>query len=281
MIQNKKTLTFFLVMCLSLISGACGKDSGNSTGSTTSGNDPITVNPYVDWNQVPANLNPEIDTIDFNSSYLERFQINYFGFSEDVRVIYKNNDPMNAPANGFGSIKIYRVYQNKMRQDRYSFSQRNKDVTLSGSGIYNCKIQVQNALITQLDGSCVVRIDVYLPEGSELEVYDAKKILTKQFLPMPIEVFIKQFKNATWDADKHKVIDQYLASFQVSRTKKPSLLSVQLAMILRDFMLSEDKFIALRKLHLHISDRNNLRDVINNEFKFYEREEAFRIVGLY
>lgn len=228
---------------------------------------------YVNWEAVTSDFNPGIIEIPFQTTGIEKIDLDAFGFDNDVRVIYSKDLHPNE-----GFVKIYKVWKKQATFGSMSPIQEGKNLKLYNYGQYICSIRVENGRITELEGGCYVRVQLILPVGSEIEVYNVKQLITKRFIPISTEDFLKQVDDEPWAKGKFAVIRNYLSSYTGS--KKPSLTSRQLGEVIHDFMTGDEKLTALQQLHGTVSDRNNLSYMIENEFNYFDREKARRIVGM-
>ena len=263
-------MTFYKYILFSFIVAlaACnGSDSSNSqNNSKNSGH-------YVNWESVTSDFNPSINTISFQTNGVEKINLDAFGFENDVRVIYS---PDLQPTEGL--LKIYKVWRKQATFGSMSPVQDGKILKLYNYGEYVCSIRVQNGRITDLEGGCYVRVELTLPVGAEIEVYNVKRLITKRFISISTEEFLKSVRSATWPKDKMAVINDYLSSY--TAPKKPSLTSRQLGEVIQEFMMTDDKLATLERLHTIVSDRNNLYLMIEDKFTYFDREKARRIIGM-
>ncbi|WP_413580389.1 DUF4476 domain-containing protein [Bdellovibrio sp. HCB288] len=245
-----------------------------SDSSETSGNNP-TPKTRVRWSSIPSEYNPSSEDYLFTwSTSVDTLKINLFGFNDDVEVIYSNDIP-----EGRGVLRIFKVFKGSASWGTIN-PQVNKNVgKLVSYGSYSCSINISNGQINSLEGGCYIRLQVFLPAGSELEVYNVGELITKRFKGMPVEDFLESVNKASFDSDKAAVISAFLDSYrQVGKT--PALTSHQLGTVIREFMASREKFSALRNLHHAVNDRENLGRMIDDVFNYFDREEARRIVGI-
>lgn len=255
------------------LTSACSGSSGSS-GAGGGGNTKPQRPDYVNWDSVPTEFNPSIDEVKFQTTNnLEKIHVDFFGFNEDVDVIYTND-----LSTGNGLIKIFKVYAKSASWGRVNSESVGKNLEIKSYGTYQCSIRIENQQIQALEGGCFVRVQILLPIGSELEVYNLGELISERFIPMTNEDFLKRIDDADFSDDKFAVIETFLASY--TGTKKPALASRELGTIINEFMQSSEKFQVLRRLQLVVSDRQNLRAMIEREFGYFDREEALKIVGL-
>ncbi len=269
--MNFKIYSLIVLICAVL--AGCGGGSGSSGGNKDNGENTPQKTSYVNWETVPSNFHPSTDDISFRTDGIEKINVDAFGFDEDVEVIYSQNIPANE-----GALRIFKVWNKQASWGDLRPRPNGKNLDLKNYGSYQCSISVQNGQIVALEGGCYVKLQIFLPVGAEIEVYNIGQLITKKYIPMKNETFLEAIHDATWADDKFVVIENYLASYTGS--KKPSLTSYELGKVIHEFMKSEEKFKALRRLHAVVSDRQNLGTMIETEFNYFDREEARRIVGL-
>ncbi len=262
-----------IVLAAFSLSVGCGSSSndlkeGNNTGQAGPATNPVA------WESVPSQYNPRIEESFFKVDRAEKLQMDLFGFSDDVHVKYSNQ-----LAADEGQLRIFTVYKNSASFGNLSVSRNEKVVSLNRYGRYECSIRIQNGKIVELDGGCFVRVEVVLPANAEIEVYNLKKILTKRYIAIDTITFLKNIKNASWDDDKLFVVKDYLDSY-IAVNKTPVLNSNDLQVVLESFLRSENKFSVLQKLNGFITDRHLLREVIDQVFSRFDRDQAYRICGI-
>lgn len=271
MILNKIIL---IGLFMSLVVVGCAGDENSDGGDGGDNNNKPQNERYVNWESVPSEFNPSIDDIAFQTDGVEKINVDAFGFDQDVEVIYSSDMQAN-----HGNLRIYKVFYEQASWGDLQPKVRGKNLNLINYGQYQCSIKVQNGQITSLEGGCYVRIQIFLPVGSELEVYNVDQLITKRFIPIDNEGFFDALDDASWDDEKFAVIDDYLASYTGS--KKPSLTTYELGKVIQKFLRGEDKLKALSRLHHVVSDRQNLSSMIEKEFNHFDRQEARKIVGLF
>lgn len=271
-----KFLNLTVILGAGILSSAlfAGCSGSSSSGGNGAGNNGKAQAPsYVDWANVPSEFNPSIDETLVNTANFEKMTVNAFGFDRDVHVIYSSD-----VGAGQSLIRIFRVYKSSASWGSMDRSPRGKTLEIRNYGQYQCSIRVENRQITSLNGGCYVRLEIVLPLGSELEVYNLDQLITGRFIPISNEDFLKSIDRATWSDDKFAAIENYLASYTGSR--KPSLTAEDLGKVVSEFSRSDEKFQALRRLHSIVSNREALGEMIDREFGYFEREEAKRTVGV-
>ncbi len=245
---------------------ACGAGDTKKGDGTESEN--------INWGSVPAEFNPQVENFENALNRVQKIHVNLFGF-QDVRVRYSKELPQS----------LYRL-------DLYTVS---KDARTSVSGVdtdydenvlrirkfgnYECTLATDGKNIKSVKGACYVHVILTLPYGAEVEVYNVDRLLTRRFFAIDNRTFIENLKRA-WPVErKFEVIKSYLDSYrQVG--KKPSLNCSELDVILDTFSWADEKFEVLRKLHGYVSDREGLPAVIDDNFSYFDRDKARRIVGI-
>ena len=259
-----------LVLVLSLVAVSC-KDSnkGSSDGGVTQQQN------RVPWNSIPAELNPRIFEENFNTENANRIFVDMFGFDKDVEVVYSSD-----LARGQGYLKIYTVsYGGANTSSSFHSRIDGKNLNLYRNGSYQCSIRIQNQKITELEGHCYIRLQIFLPVGAEIEVYNMRQLLTRRFIAMDNETFLKNFKDASFAEGKKAVVEEYLSSYRAVN-RRPALFASEIGTVVSGFSWKEEKLEYLRKLQAYTIDRENLGQMIEKSFSYFEREEARKICGL-
>lgn len=260
-----------LFLTVAMLAG-CGGGSGGSDGNSDQPNKPVPAN-RLDWSAVPSEYNPHIDETEFTTDGFEKVKINLFGHNDDAEVVYSKDVPADT-----GYLRLYKVAKGSWSWPRLEAVSSGATLNLKNTGSYQCSIQIANRHITSLEGGCFVRLQVLLPVGSEIEVYNDGELITKRFIPISNEDFLEEIKKA-WSEQKLAVIENFLASYKGLKIK-PSLTAYELGVVIGEFPFSENKFKALRRLHSFVSDRENLEKMIESKFNYFDREEAKSIVGI-
>ncbi len=258
-----------LVLVL-LFTAACSSSKVEKNGGRPS--KPVPAQ-RVNWASVPSEFNPRVEDIDFRTDGAERIELDVFGFNKDVEVVYAD-----MPV-GTAKLRLFTVYKESATWGSLNPRSNGKTVNLTSYGSYSCSIRIVNGAITQLKGGCYVRLQLFLPNGAQVEAYNVGQLLTQRFIPMSNEELLKNVDRASWAEQKLAAINEYLQTYARLR-RSPSLATTELKDLLWDIMASSDKLKALSLLHMHISDRANLTALLDREFSFRDREEARRITGL-
>ena len=266
-----KSFNILVLGLFVLIFSACS----DSDGPGGDGKDGKRQKPrYVNWDSVGQEFNPRVEEVQFETDGVERIYISAFSFDKDVEIVYSSGVQANE-----GHLKVFKVWKKFASWGNFRSVFNGKKLELSNYGQYSCSISVENGQITSLEGGCYVRIQIFLPIGAEIEVYNIGQLISKRFIPIDAATFLELVKSATWADEKFEVIDQYIASYQ-GTSKTPALTSSQLGKVIDGFMRGENKLKTLRVLHTFISDRENLGQMIEDEFSHFDQEKARKIVGL-
>ena len=245
---------------------------GNSSKNTTDGEQNQQKN-RIEWEKIGSEFNPSTFEENFQTNNTNRIYIDMFSFKDDFEIVYTNT-----LATGQGYLKIYTVYKDGGSSGNFNTTVSEENLLLNRYGTYQCSIKTSNGSITQLKGLCFVRLQIYLPTGSEIEVYNIKQLISRRFIPIDYKTFIKNFKNVSFSDQKNAAIDEYLSSY-AGLSKTPQLTPEQLGTVIDGFNWSKEKFEALRKLQAYVIDRQNLVRMIESEFSHFDIPEAKRICG--
>lgn len=262
-----------LLLGLGILLASCGGSKTGSDGGDGGGNEKPHAEAYVNWEAVPSKYNPTIKETALEVSGIEKINVDAFGFERDVEVVYSKDLSQTK-----GLLRLFLVCGAPCSGFDIDPKFTGKSLSLVNYGNYKCEIRIQNGEITALQGSCYVRVQIVLPVGAEIEVYNLGHLISQRFMPMDNETLLARLDHESWDKEKLAVIEEYLASY--SGAKKPSLTSAQLGLVMREFPFKDGKLKALRSLHEAVSDRQNLGAMIENEFSSFDREEARKIVGI-
>lgn len=262
-----KAFNLLNICVLTLALAACS-DGGDKKGGSK---DDVSPN-AVEWGSIPSSFNPNVERVPFPIQDVKKISSNLFGFSGDVHIRY-SKDLTDA-----GTLDIYSVSKDART------SVRGVDTNMNGNaleirryGSYECSIRITNRRITNLQGACYVRLLLTLPMGSEIEYSNAGKLISKRFIAMTNEEFLEALDDAR-HGEHMGVVNAYLASHQ--GRNKPALNCEEVETVLKEFSYKEEKLVVLRKLQAFITDRENLSEMIDDSFNYFDRDEARRIVGL-
>jgi len=253
----------------------CG-DSNDST-STNQTIDEIESSSWVNWEKVSSDFNPNIEETKFNTANSQKVELNLFGFSQDVQVLYLKDIPKNT-----GILKVYTVSDSGFAIARIQPKFRDNTIFLnpyntSGTTQFSCGINIENQVIQELTGSCYVRAQVLLAPDSLIEIYNQEQLLTKRFIPIEAEEFLESVDNKYSPKEKFDVFNEFIHSY-TSIGKKPQLNTDQLTQLIQEFYDPKEKLSVLRRLHKFIVDKESLPTIIESEFNYFDREKAFKII---
>lgn len=268
------SVLFTLFLSTAFLLTACNVKVGEQKDDNGRGNNKPTNPNRINWSAIPSDYNPSIEEFPFNIDGVERIQMDIFGFKNDVELIYSRDLPQ-----GEGRLLLFKVWNESASWGSPQPTKNGKNLALKNYGTYQCSIKTHNGNITALKGGCYVRIQVILPANSEVELYNVGELISKRFIPIDTDAFLKNFMDARWIEEKFASIEDFLNSY-VGTSKKPTLDCNQLGMVIDGFSKSDEQFRALRRLHTYVTDRENLGKMIEDEFSYFDRDEARNIVGI-
>lgn len=264
----KGQLLVGLVLVAWVLSG-CG-DASDSQSSTNTQTNPRRVH----WESVPSEFNPEVKDTTFETNGINTIKLNIFGFKDDVEVVYTSDLAENT-----GMMRLFSVYKDSASWGGLTVKASGSTLDISKYGTYQCSIKVSNGQVTAVKGGCYVRLQVFLRPGTEIEVYNVGSLISRRFIPVDPESFIKNVDDASFDKDKFAAIDDFIGSYR-DLGKTPTLLTRHLSVVIDEMSGRDNTLEALRRLHSYVTDRENLPAMIESEINYFDREEARRIVGL-
>lgn len=264
----------FALLLFAIVMSSCTVKVGNGTDNDTGNGNPPQKALALNWESVPAEDNPSIDNIVLTTTGIQKIKMDMFSFSGDVVLTYSAAQPA-----GTATLKIFKVWKESASWGAFSSHQSGDSLELGSNGSYECSIRLKNGAIESLKGGCYVRLEVVLPVGSQIEVYNLGALISRRFTAMSNADLVKGVDSASFAKDKMAVIDAYLASY-ASVQKSPTLTAQELSQVLHQFPFKEDKFASLRKLHLFVADRQSLSAMIDQEFSYFDRTEAHQIAGI-
>jgi hypothetical protein len=266
------------ILAAVLLVASCGKVTlGKKDDSSPSGPPPSPLsNPLgLTWEAIPSNYHPDVIHENFVTDGVEAISLDGFWFGSDVgiEVLYNQNIEKNA-----GNLDLYTVGTGGFGSPAPQV--KDKTLLLERNGSYECQIQTKNGAITELKGGCILFAKLSLPVGSEIEVYNKGKNITRRFRPMTMAVFLENIEKARFDSDKLDAIDEFNQSFADS-SKAAVITTADLEKVLRMISYDDTKLEGLRKLQAAVSDRAALPDMIDKVFVFSgNKEKARQICGI-
>lgn len=165
---------FFLVAGIIALITGCEVSTDANGGNSGKGNQ---SQKKVDWSVIPAEFNPSIDDIAFETDGFNMIDVNAFGFKDDFEVIYS---PEVAP--GYGYLRAFKVWKKQASWGDLRPRSKGTSIELKSYGSYRCAIEIKNGRITKLEGGCYIKLQVILPVGSQMEVYNVGNLITKRFI---------------------------------------------------------------------------------------------------
>lgn len=256
----------------------CAKSSKDSdpAGGPSGGNGNRQKQNPVDLSSLPSEYNPSSFEEKFSLQNINQIYFDMFGFKNDVEIVYSNS-----LSESEGFVKIYTAEYDSEQSSVGSLSteRKNNKRFLSRSGMYACSINIENRKITKLKGLCFLRMEIHIPAGSQIEVYNVQELLTKRYFAVDNATLLMNYKKASYTDDKKAVIEDFLNSYEETN-QTPVLYTYELASLLEGFSFATDKFETLEKLQSYISDRNKLSAMIDEEFNYFDREKARKICEL-
>lgn len=252
---------------------ACGGDSDKSSKSKTT-EQIRSAKSGLDWDSIPSKYNPRVSEVSFDLVDIQKINLELFGLDKKVNLSYSNSIEA-----GMGIIKIYSVWYKSSSNISIDMEDDGMGLlTLGNSGSYGCSIQTRNRRISNLEGLCHVYGELILPTGKKIEVSNENRLISRRFIAIDNKSLLESLDRASFDDEKLALINDYLKSYKAINAK-PTISSLELGTIISEFSWADEKYSVLRKLHKYTSDRENLEQMIENEFSHFEREEALKIIA--
>ena len=271
MFLNLKLRTFMKnsVMLLLLLAMACSKSDGSKSS-------PDAKSRTINYAQAAEDFSLEEDAFGFRTpghDYI-RMSVPLNDNYDDFKVVY--DQPQ-----GEGFIEITSVVNGSSSENLEIQYSDNREIVLISSGWsqYYCSISISNDVITDVDGKCALKVRVHLPAGARIEIYNNGELKSKRFFGMKEEDFKEYFNSQRSDEDRIKALGSYIKSF----SHVGSVLDLEgevLEYVLRKMNFPDDKMKAFRILHRYISDRVELKKIVDSVFSYFDRQDAYRIAGL-
>lgn len=164
-----------MIFTLSFLAG-CESPSSIETSGEITDTANSQVGHRVNWAAVSPSHNPEIEEFEFHTKGARKISINLYGFKRDVEAVYSDKIQSETV-----KLKLFKVRNQASSLNNVEAILNDLELNIAGTGNYNCAIQLQAGMITYLRGDCIVRLQVYLPMGSTLEVYNQNALITKKF----------------------------------------------------------------------------------------------------
>ena len=236
----------------------------------------------MNWDSVPSKYNPEIEKLTLDLKGVKRIHMKLL-ISGNIALRYSNELSRDS-----AYLKIYSVWFERASWANLQSTPDGESLKLSHILLPNpplflpfvCEIGIHNKEITHLKGGCYVYAEIILPANDALiEVYNGDKLISKRFFPMDNKMFLESLDKSSFAENTFALalIDEYVSSYG---TNRPQLTTDEFSLVLESFSWPWDELKVLRKLHEYISDRENLEEMIEDEFSLGDQEEAKIIVGL-
>jgi hypothetical protein len=265
---------FILGFMTSVFLMGCGEssdDKGSKGGD--GGANQKNVN-RIDWSSIGSEYNPKIIVHQFSTKDVKQIKTNLFGFNKDVELVFSKK-----MAKETVGLNIFTVFKESASWGSINSSYSGSILEINNYGSYQCSISTTNRKITSLKGGCYIRLQIVLPVGEKIEVYNVGNLLSKRYFAMTNAEFLNNYFDAFNNDERFLAISNFLNSYK-SLKLKPKILAQDLEKVIDGFTFKEEKFKALKLLHKYVTDRENLSKMIENEFNYFDQDEAKKIVGL-
>ena len=259
-------LIAFAFLATMLVS--CGQSSNSSGGSKNQ--NPVVTEDFVDLNAIPAEYDLRGDDITLDLQDVSQLRIDLAGFKDDFRISYSTLREQ-------ARLVTHHVSKNSTRVDGLNVRHNARSISVTPMArSYACSISVTNRIITDLEGTCYVRVELIMPMNARIEVYNAGSLLTERFVPISIMELMEQLSRSSGDEARMQHVVAFKTSHEQTRSRL-ALSSEELDRILATFVF--DRFSPLEALQRYVFDRENLPGIIERRFSYFDRERALRIVG--
>jgi len=225
----------------------------------------------IDWGSVSADYHPQVQESTADLTGVTKVNVNLMSFRQDVQVIYEKRTDV--------AVRMFTVWKESGLIPSPSVARRDSSLRFDVSGGENYEISVSNGQITKLKGGCIVRIDIAVPIGAQVEIYNVDQLVSPRFFPIDNQTFLADLDKAFPSDNKWEVINNYLQSYADVK-KSPVLAASEVGHAVHGFSFPEEKFQALKLLHRYVLDRASLNGMIEQEFGFFDRTRAREICGL-
>lgn len=266
---------YFAFLALLII--ACGGGSG-SKGQSNSPKDKniIEEGRFMEASSIDDEFNPDV----FEAGGLMEDSIREIHLPSSfsgVRIRYNSKLPLRSFA-----FKAITVVKNGQRP-QVSPSINDEQIHLgylSPNGSYQCSMSSTNGEIGWVEGGCLVSFELQVNPKDRVEVFYNGKRLTSAKFGMKYEAFFEAYDREFEDKNKHKLLKEFINSYRL-RGDKLALSAKQVEEIVGEMGPFDGlKLPNFKLVHGFVSDRESLRRVIDGEFSFDEKDEAYRIAGL-
>jgi hypothetical protein len=174
----KFVLPFLLVTAMSLGVGCSGIMDDRGPTDDKSGGGNVREFQRLNWQSVPAEYNPRIDDLQFTTPEITRINLDLFSFDGDVEFFYSPDIPV-----GQGLLRMYKVFKGSASWGTLQPTVAGKTLNIINYGRYSCSLKTNNGQITDLNGGCYVRLQIFLPVGTLIEVYNVGRLINQRLNP--------------------------------------------------------------------------------------------------
>ena len=255
-------------------SGSSGKNDAGKNDNNTDARKVSTPGQRVQWDSIPREYNPSVEDHSFSLTASDRLKVNMFGFKDDVEIVYSSSLSQDA-----GYLRLYKVWKESVTWGEIKQKKDGQIAKVENNGNYQCSISIENGNIKALKGGCYIRLQIFMPQNSKVEVYNSGELLSERMIPITADELIDSLDEVSLKEQKLTLIAEFIASYKNS-TEKPRLSADQLGKVIKEFSFSDEKFEALKQLHSYVVERDRLKPMIEAEFSYFDREKALQIVGL-
>ncbi|UYL07804.1 DUF4476 domain-containing protein [Bdellovibrio sp. SKB1291214] len=225
------------------------------------------------WENVSADYNPQVSQNDMDVKDVQKIIVNVPSAADKVNVIYSATLPADTAI-----IKVYTISKDSLTSSGLRRGRVNNIIEMSDR-TQSCNLKAAEGRIKYLKGYCYARIDVHLREGAAIEVYSGSRIITNHFQTISLVELMSRMHESQDDTSRLQNVADFAASYSET-SQRASIYTSDLTAILRQFQATAPKLQTLRLLHIYVTDRDQLENMIETEFEYFDRAEARRIVGL-
>lgn len=225
------------------------------------------------WENVGSEFNPQSSLNDIDIKDVEKILVNVPSAADKVLVKYSPTLPANTAI-----VKIFTISKDSLTSSNFRRGRRGNTIEMSDPS-QPCKLTAESGHIKDLKGYCYARIEIHLRENAPVEVYSGSKILTDHYYPMSLSDLMKRLDECQEDSERLAQVADFSSSYSETGLRVP-LYTTDIVPILRKFQTASPKLQTLRFVQIYIVDRDHLEKMIEDEFEYFDRAEARRIVGL-
>ncbi|QDK45826.1 hypothetical protein DOM22_12035 [Bdellovibrio sp. ZAP7] len=225
------------------------------------------------WENVGSEFNPQSSQNDVDIKDVEKILVNVPSAADKVIVKYSTTLPANTAI-----VKIFTISKDSLTSSNFRRGRRNNTIEMSDPS-QPCKLTVENGHIKDVNGYCYARIEIHLRENAPVEVYSGSKIITDHYYPVSLADLMKRLEDCHEDSERLAQVADFSSSYSETGVRIP-LYTTDLVPILRKFQTTNPKLQVLRLVQIYIVDRDQLEKMIEEEFEYFDRAEARKIVGL-